>query len=43
MENEDAFIIYGLCIAPVPVLIYQQDYHVYNKGAIHMDIHQNYQ
>ncbi len=43
MENELETVLFWVWLTPVPipVLIYQQDNHFYNKGAIHLDIHQN--
>ncbi len=38
MENEDAVIFYGICLTPIPVVIYNQE-HYYYEGAIHLDIH----
>ena len=43
MENEFETVICRVWLTPVPipVLIYQQNNHFYNSGAIHLDIHQN--
>lgn len=40
MENERESLFYGILVAPIPILICQQEFNYYQKGAVHIDCHQ---